>query len=78
MWHRLTTNWTFIRGIYVLMGVFIVIQSAQEHFWAGIVFGGYFFVMGLFGLGCASSNCTIPKQGTKPENFKGADFKKIK
>ena len=78
MWHRLTTNWTFIRGIYVLMGIFVIIQSVQERFWAGIAFGAYFSSMGLFAFGCAGGNCTVPKQNTSIKNLKDAEFEEVK
>ena len=47
------------RVIYVVMGLFIIIQSAILGQWFGLIFGGYFTAMGFFGFGCASGNCSV-------------------
>lgn len=78
MWQRLTTGWTLIRGAYLLMGIFVIVQSLQEKFWAGIVFGAYFSSMGLFTFGCAARNCTIPKQKYNPQNVEKTEFEEVK
>lgn len=54
---RILTNWTFIRVLYLLMGGYIIFQSAIHEQWLGIVAGVYFASMGLFAFGCASGNC---------------------
>ena len=62
---RILTDWTFIRALYLLMGGYIIFQSAIHQQWLGVALGGYFASMGLFAFGCASGNCfnTIaPKQ----------------
>jgi len=45
---RILTNWTFIRVLYLLMGLFVIGQSAMSRQWIGILFGGYIASMGLF------------------------------
>lgn len=57
MKERILTNWTFTRGIYLVMGIIVIIQSVMSHEWLGVAFGGYFAAMGLFAFGCAAGNC---------------------
>ena len=57
MINRMLTGWTFTRVIYALMGGVVFIQSLLVMEWLGIIFGGYFTAMGLFGFGCASGQC---------------------
>lgn len=52
-------NWNVRRTIYVLVGIFIIVQSVMISQWFGLIFGGYFTAMGLFGFGCASGNCAV-------------------
>ena len=54
---RILTGWTFQRAVYVLMGSFLIYQSALTQEWVGVVFGGYFAAMGVFAFGCAAGNC---------------------
>jgi hypothetical protein len=54
---RILTNWTITRAFYLLMGIFVIVQSFMGQQWFGIAFGGYFAAMGLFAFGCASGNC---------------------
>jgi hypothetical protein len=70
MKERILTNWTFTRAFYLIMGIFVIVQSIMVQQWFAIAFGGYFAAMGLFAFGCASGNCiggncsTEPKQNT--------------
>jgi hypothetical protein len=57
MKERILTNWTFMRALYFLMGIAVIIQSVLSHQWFGVAFGGYFASMGLFAFGCAAGNC---------------------
>ena len=57
MKERLLTNWTITRAFYLIIGLFVIIQSFIGQQWFGIAFGGYFAAMGLFAFGCASGNC---------------------
>lgn len=41
----------------MLMGGYIIFQSAIHQQWLGVALGGYFASMGLFAFGCASGNC---------------------
>ena len=57
MKQRILTNWTFTRVLYLVLGIFVIIQSAMSQQWFGVLFGGYFAAMGLFAFGCAAGNC---------------------
>lgn len=57
MKERILTGWTFIRGLYLVMGILVIIQSAKQQQWFGVLFGCYFASMGLFSFGCATGNC---------------------
>lgn len=57
MKERILNGWSFIRIIYIVMGVLVMYQSAIMHEWIGFAFGCYFASMGLFRFGCAAGNC---------------------
>lgn len=67
MKERILTGWTFTRGLYLLMGILVIIQSAMQQQWFGVLFGGYFASMGLFAFGCASGNCFGGNCATEPQ-----------
>jgi len=81
MKQRILTNWTFARGLYLVMGIFVIVQSVMSQQWFGVAFGGYFAAMGLFAFGCASGNCfggscaVEPKQKTAIQDV---DFEEVK
>ena len=78
MWHRLTTGWTFVRGIYLLMGIFVIVQSVQERFWAGATLGAYFSAMGLFAFGCAGGYCAVPSKTKTHKNSEKTELQEVK
>ncbi|NOT38353.1 MAG: hypothetical protein HOP11_13360 [Saprospiraceae bacterium] len=57
MLERITSNWTYIRVFYLIMGLIVIIQSVMYQQWFGVAFGSYFASMGLFAFGCASGSC---------------------
>lgn len=63
---RLTTGWTGIRALYLLLDLFIAIQSVFDHQWPIAIVGIYFTSMGLFSLGCAGGACQIPYKEKEP------------
>ena len=65
MINRLTTGWTIQRGLFVLIGSILIIQSVLDNQWLGVAFGAYFASMGLFAFGCASGNCYGSSCNTK-------------
>lgn len=54
---RLLRGWTFNRVLFLTMGGFVLAESIWRMEWVGMVFGGYFAAMGLFGFGCAGGSC---------------------
>ncbi|WP_339656535.1 hypothetical protein [uncultured Salegentibacter sp.] len=58
MLKRIATGWTWIRAAYFLIGTFVIVQSAFEGEWIGILLGAWPAAMGLFGLACAGGNCS--------------------
>ncbi|MBU3676963.1 MAG: hypothetical protein FGM54_07275 [Chitinophagaceae bacterium] len=57
---RLRYGWSFVRMMYLGMGLALVYQSFQLQEWLAVAFGLYFASMGLFGFGCAGGACGIP------------------
>jgi hypothetical protein len=55
-----------MRGIYLVMGIFVIIQSLWMHQWLGVLFGIYFASMGLFSFGCAAGNCMVNEPLSTP------------
>jgi hypothetical protein len=66
MKERILNNWTFMRALYLLMGIAVIVQSAMSQQWFGVAFGGYFASMGLFAFGCAAGYCCSGNCVTKP------------
>ncbi|WP_027124296.1 hypothetical protein [Gelidibacter mesophilus] len=58
MLNRIFNNWTWMRAAYLLIGIWVILQSASEGEWIGIALGTWPAIMGLFGLACAGGNCT--------------------
>ncbi|AEA44994.1 hypothetical protein Fluta_3015 [Fluviicola taffensis DSM 16823] len=59
---RVFTGWHLVRLLYVVAGIGIIIASSAERQWFGIILGGYFTVIAIFGIGCATGNCRVPKE----------------
>jgi hypothetical protein len=66
MKERLLSNWTFIRVMYLLVGVSLVIQGLAGQQWLISLWGAYFASMGLFGFGCASGGCYTYNRPMEP------------
>ncbi len=58
MLKRIFTGWTWTRAAYFFIGIWVMVQSALEEEWIGILLGGLPAAMGFFGLACAGQNCT--------------------
>ncbi|WP_017258980.1 hypothetical protein [Pedobacter arcticus] len=83
MKQRILTGWTFGRGVYLVLGLVIVIQSAWNGQWLGVLFGGYFASMGLFAFGCAAGNCfggscRVETKANANNNVKDVNFEEVK
>jgi hypothetical protein len=57
MKERILTGWSFGRVLYLLLGIYVIIATAMDGHWFGILIGAYFAAMGLFRFGCAAGNC---------------------
>ena len=75
MKERILTNWTITRAFYLIVGIFVIIQSFMSQQWFGIAFGGYFAAMGLFAFGCASGNCIGGNCSTESKQNRKEDVK---
>ena len=42
MKNRILTGWTIQRGIYLVLGMLIVVQSIIDKQWVAVIAGGYF------------------------------------
>lgn len=67
MKERILSNWTFVRALYLVMGIAVIVQSVMSQQWFGVAFGGYFAAMGLFAFGCAAGNCFGGTCDVKPK-----------
>lgn len=57
MKQRILTGWNWLRGIYLVTGIMIVIQAAMNGQWLGVALGSYFAAMAIFRFGCAAGSC---------------------
>jgi hypothetical protein len=79
MIERVTSGWTFIRALYLVMGAYVIAQSIHDKQWVGLVLGAYIAAMGLFAFGCAAGNCyrsTHPAQ--RKIDTEDIEFEEIK
>ena len=67
MVNRIFSNWTWLRAAYLIIGVWVIVQSALEAQWIGVILGIWPTAMGLFALGCASGNCATGNCEGKPD-----------
>jgi hypothetical protein len=75
---RILTGWNFRRGLYTVVGVFLVVISIIDQQWPGVVFGGYFASMGILGFGCAGGNCAVPTKPVSKADLENIVFEEIK
>lgn len=64
---RMLTGWTWMRGAFLFMGIWMIVQTTFEGQWLGIILGAWLAVMGLFGFGCAAGNCITGIWDVRPE-----------
>lgn len=78
MKQRLLTGWNFIRVLYLIAGVMMLVQSMADRQWLLALPGVYFALMGLFAIGCAGGSCytgTAPKQD---HDLSKTEFEEVK
>lgn len=82
MKERILYNWNITRVIYVIIGTFVLVQSAGQGQWPGIILGLYFVSMGLFAFGCAAGNCfggqCLPDQKQDSNSTDEIEYKEVK
>jgi len=83
MKQRILNGWNFKRGLYVVLGIVVIIQAATQQQWFGVVFGSYFAAMGIFSFGCASGNCfggncATPTSKNHTQDIEDIKFEKVK
>ncbi|MFC5284118.1 hypothetical protein [Pedobacter alpinus] len=78
MRERILSGWTFKRGLYVTLGIIVIIQSVTQHQWFGVVLGSYFAAMGLFSFGCAGGNCFSGYCSTKTPKYNKQEIEDIR
>jgi hypothetical protein len=78
MKQRLLTGWSFIRVIYLLAGLMMLIQSLTDRQWMLAPLGLYFAVMGLFAIGCAGGSCYAPPVSKNKNDIIDTKFEEVK
>jgi hypothetical protein len=83
MKERILTGWTFTRLIFLLLGGYMVIESAITNQWAGVFIGSYFASMGLFRFGCAAGSCFPTLNGSNagkanPSSMQDVEYEEVK
>lgn len=59
MKERILSGWNIGRVLYLLIGLYVIVATAMERHWFGILIGVYFASMAIFRIGCAAGNCYV-------------------
>lgn len=59
---NLLTDWNFRRVLYLVGGIWMLVQTVMDRMWIFIPFSAYFIAMAIFKWGCASGNCNIEQK----------------
>lgn len=78
MKQRIFSGWSFIRVLYLLSGIMIIIQSVADRQWLLALMGFYFAVTGLFAVGCAGGNCYYQPETKKKSEITEVEFEEVK
>ncbi len=73
MKQRILIGWNFQRALFLLIGIFLVIQFVIAKQWLGAALGGYFAAMGLFAFGCAAGGCVGGNCNVEPKQKSATD-----
>ncbi|MGY5846013.1 hypothetical protein ACW6QP_01225 [Salegentibacter sp. HM20] len=65
MKNRILKNWTWTRGIYLIIGLWVISQGTVDGNYIGIVLGAWPAAMAFFGIGCASGSCEVPPEADR-------------
>ena len=80
MKQRILTGWNFVRVLYLLMGITLIIQSIMAHQYGMALLGVYVAGLSVLGLGCMGGHCNVqPKQAIPPAtNTQDVTFQEVK
>lgn len=79
MKERILTGWTFMRALYLVMGVTLIIQAIVAKQYMLVALGGYFTAMSVFGIGCAGGRCAVPPPSKKQTTYnEDVTFEEVK
>jgi hypothetical protein len=78
MKEKLLSGWNFIRVLYLIAGVMMLVQSVADRQWLLALFGLYFAGMGLFAVGCAGGSCYAPPAARNSDNLDNTELEEIK
>lgn len=78
MLQRLLNGWNFIRVLYLIAGIMMVVQSVADRQWLLALIGLYFAVMGLFAIGCAGGSCYAPPASKNNHDLSKTEFEEVK
>ena len=79
MKQRILTGWNFVRVLYLLMGITLIIQSIMAHQYGMAFLGVYVAGLSILGLGCMGGHCNVqqaPKTNTT--NTQDVTFEEVK
>jgi hypothetical protein len=69
MFQNVFSNWNFIRGIRLVLGIMLVAQSVALHNWGMAMFGGLFIFQSITNTGCCGSGgCNVYPNSKKTDN----------
>lgn len=79
MKERLLTGWTFMRVLYLVMGITLIIQAIMAHQYAMSFLGVYFAAMSILGVGCMGGQCfTPPVKNTSKTDVHDVTYEEVK
>ena len=74
---RMLSGWTLIRGLYLVIGLFVIGQAIVESQFILLLLGGYFSSMGLFNYGCAAGACATGFNTPGPPQKQAVEVKDV-
>jgi hypothetical protein len=75
MRERILSGWNIGRVLYLMIGIYVIVATAMERHWFGILIGVYFASMAIFRFGCAAGNCYTGNVYNNTNSTADADVK---
>lgn len=75
---RILRGWTFRRGLFVVVGVVVGVQSIIYREWIWTLGGVFLIAMGVFALGCVGGNCPVNVTPSKNKDKENITFEEVK